>query len=249
MNFNDYADWFVECIKCDICKEFVLGKGEGFVCNDNIEKRKIEQDEYPIRPQAGCIDKERWFKDQDDTIRILLLGMNPRGGYGDNARNKNKDKDTGLYEIYDEILKSSNRRNMISEKICKLEERVGDYKPTSIECEIQKIFKEEKNKDVVFAYANQILCRTKPEAGKLSKISTFKDVYRNCFTNHIKSLIAQINPHFIIAMGITWEKQFEEQFNNLASNYPKHSFVAIHHPGYPKNKSLALKRLREFVKT
>lgn len=236
MNYDAYTEWFVKCIKCEVCKDFVYSKNDGrkkgFICNDNIVKDRNNRGIYPIRPQAGCVDRQKWFKDPN-VIRILLLGMNPRGGYGDNNRNKNKDEDPELYKIYNDIINNHDSKNVVSENMGKIMGQVAYYNPTVLQSEIAKIFSEEKKKEVSFAYANQILCRTIPEAGKISGKASFPDVYQNCFDNRIKHLLETLSPDYVIALGITWKWQFDKYFQDDLK------YMIVRHPSHGgKNEAL-----------
>ena len=231
MGFNDYVDWFAGCIKCDVCKDFIYGKNDrrrkGFICNDNIDKERLGKRSYPIKPQAGYIDGD-WFDSSSNVIRILFLGQNPRDGYKE---------DDPLYQIYDDIIHGSDSKETIREITCAIKEQVKAYNPTSLlQPGISEIFSPKK---IVFAYANQILCRTKPEASRISKMVSFENVYGNCFNHNIKPLIKIINPDYIIALGTTWEWQFKIY-------YTENNYRIVRHPSHG-GKTKALEQIKVFV--
>jgi len=244
MNFEKYSDWFVGCINCKECEKYLLekrdikdGRIKGFICNDNIDTKRIDKSQYPIRPQAGYIDEE-WFEDTN-AIRILLLGQNPRDGYI---------YDEYLYPIYEEIIKSVDKESIVHKKMYDkqngIKKQVKNYKPTSLlQEEIVKIFKS-KGKEVVFASANQILCRTEPEAGGIRYRSLFNDVYKKCFKTNVEPLINKIRPQLIIVLGWTTESPFEKLISN-SSCLDFIKYVVVPHP--TRRKTEALYKIEEFI--
>ena len=221
---SNYLDWYVKCIRCDACREFTsekrIGRAKGFVCNNNIYVQNISEGPYPIRPQAGYIDKE-WFDHDGKTIRILLLGQNPRGGY--------KEKDPLLYKMYDETCNASDPPNLLEKKMADIKEHFMEYNPPGLIKHIKEtIDKRLKNSKVAFAYANQILCRTEPEAKGIYKMAVFQNVYSLCFVYNIKVLIRDIAPKLIIALGITWDVQFSKHF----SDQENMKVTIAHHPSH-----------------
>lgn len=240
MSFKEYSKWFVEAIECDKCgKKYLLGnidgRRKGFLCNDNIDEERKDKPQYPIRPQAGYIDKE-WF-DNNNASQVLLLGQNPGGGY-------NNDDD--LYSIYEEIVHASDKEEKIREGMYKQKGIKGQitkgYKPNYY---VLEDIKEYLNNKVVFAYANQILCRTKPEAGGIRNRALFNDVYKKCFNTNIQPLIKKIHPKFIITLG--WDK--DSPFDAQLLKYFCHDFikhVSVPHPS--RRKIEALNQIKIFIR-
>ena len=235
MSFDDYAKWFVNVIQCKSCVDYRYCEkdNKGCVCNSIIDGCNQPGDIYPIRPQAGCIDTE-WFDQRSkDEIRILLLGMNPGKGYK---------ADDPLYEIYEEILNQSSIAQMTKEHICKIGEQVLDYKVFDAAITIIKNNMMSKNK-LIFACSNQVLCRSNPEAGNITKKAGIEKVYKKCFETHTSELISIVNPDLIIAMGIKWQRYFDDKIKSV---FNKNNALIVYHPSRPKNRKIAEKKIEVF---
>lgn len=222
MGFEDYGKWFLDTIQCnnDSCKKFCkLDNGEReqkkILCNYNMSNYKINISDSPVRPQAGYIDAN-WF---DKENRILLLGLNPRGGY---------ERDNGLYEVYDQIITTE---RLTIEQMSSIQKQVDDYWVlTLLKTEIEKMYPPV----TAFAYTNQILCRTKPEANKINVRDGIEEVYKICFESRVFELIKITNPTKIIAVGQKWQKYFLANMNEKM--FPPDKFICACHPTYGRKK-------------
>jgi hypothetical protein len=236
MSFDDYAKWFVNVIQCKSCIDYRYCEknNKGCVCNSIIDGCNQPGEIYPIRPQAGYINSE-WFNEprNKNEIRILLLGMNPGKGYK---------ADNSLYEIYEEILNQSNIPQMTKEHINKIGEQVLDYKVFDAAIAIIKNNMMSKNK-LIFACSNQVLCRSNPEAGKITKKAGIEKVYKKCFETHTSELINIVSPDLIIAMGTSWGNYFDD---NISSVFDKNKYLIVHHPSRPNNRKIAEKKIKVF---
>jgi hypothetical protein len=220
MDFEDYGKWFLDAIQCsnDPCRKFCKEDNDTddqntFLCNFNISNCKIENSDYPVRPQAGAIDLS-WFDEKEDMKRVLILGMNPGKGYNE---------DNQLYEIYDDVIANE---GLTADHIRKIKHMVEGYdvfrllKKGGIEKILEKKFGD--GTKLAFAYANQILCRTKPEASDIKQRDSIKEVYKECFENRLSKLIERIRPTLIISLGKTWIEYFKEcmkPFNSYSGKY------------------------------
>lgn len=224
---ENYADWFKKSINCNICTQYIYGKNDevkkGFICNYNISKYKENEIDSPVRPQAGCIDID-WF---DKEKRILLLGLNPRDGYKEHE---------ALYEIYDQIIAS---KVLTKELMKSIQAIVDNYW-------VLKMLKSEIQKNIfpgtAFAYSNQILCRTKPEASEIKETDGIKEVYEKCFKERISELIKIIKPTKIIAVGKRWRIYFE---NEMSKYFSQDKFICACHPAYGRGKE-TLEQIKKY---
>jgi hypothetical protein len=237
MSFEKYSEWFVDAIKCNHCKDYRYRGQEdqttskGFICNGVIDDYKQEGHKYLIRPQAGGIDIN-WFNQRNNNeIRILLLGMNPGKGY---------ESHDDLYETYEEILNHSNIPQITEEQITNIWKQVSDFKIFDKATKI--IPKYNKNKSNLFACANQLLCRSNPEAGKIRIKDGIKEAYKKCFDKNISKLINILNPDLIIAMGISWRSYFEDNTKNIINK----KCLIVHHPSRGVNARKAEETIKIF---
>jgi metallophosphoesterase superfamily enzyme len=66
--------------------------------------------------------------------------------------------------------------------------------------------------------------------------------YKNCFYKWLQKLIEIIGPDIIIVAGDCWKKHFKNTYKQVFQDI---KFITIYHPGYPKNKTIALNQIRE----
>lgn len=106
-----------------------------------------------------------------------------------------------------------------------------------------------------FAYANQVLCRTIPEAGDLTSIE-LESVYRACFSERMIPLLSILRPDCVLVMGwrndgsgwsqLYFAPLFEEaQKKKLIA--PGLNYIGIPQTSRPNNRSRAVEMVREYL--
>lgn len=232
----------MQTLRCGECKGTCI-------INGNIDKvRALATDgTHLILPQAGAVDPNWFEEDEERRFRILILGLNPHGG--------NK-PDWPLYEgEYKFVAQAEQPAIELKKRIESIRGLVGNYKTMrDFADEISQILAQ-IGKRSAFAYSNQILCRTRPEAGELDSAKV-EPVYRICFSTRLIPLISVLVPDLVLVMGLRndgsgWSQQYflplfrEAQAKGLIS--ASLVYVGIPQTSRPNNRNRAVEIVREHL--
>ncbi|GAB4116396.1 MAG: hypothetical protein Kow001_17120 [Acidobacteriota bacterium] len=242
-DWNAYVRWYIQALRCANCITSTA------VVNANIDPaRGLACDRtHSILPQAGFVETD-WFAEDERLLRILILGLNPKGG---------RLPDWKLYEKeYEPILRSREPGLELQRRIASIQAQVWDYRTMGDFADSIRATVAKSGRRAVLAYANQILCRTIPEASELNPLDE-ADLYRSCFSTRIVPLLQCLEPDLVVVMGWRvngggWSQEYFEPFFQLAQTRGEICagirFVGVHQTSRPNNRQRALNRVREALR-